>query len=169
MTSSNTSVTALSKSDNVASPHEKVEGKVKVVPWRNIDNIGPAGSINSNVTDMAQWVRLHLGDGKRDKKQLLSSGTVDYYELGTRDAMKEIWKIKSMWYGLASITVAQLITNALAFWAIEYFKRVHHLSNAGAGGVGALLLISSVAGFVVSSTHVTPDLGSAHATVPVDP
>src|SRR5262249_3555072 len=54
-------------------------------------------------------------------------GTVDYYELNTKAALKEIWKIKSMWYGLASITVAQLITNALALWAIPYFKRVHHM------------------------------------------
>jgi MFS family permease len=77
-------------------------------------------------------------------------GTVDYHDLGTRDALREIWKIKSMWYGLASITVAQLITNALALWAIPYFKRVHHMSDAQAGGVASLLLISSIAGFIVS-------------------
>jgi MFS family permease len=77
-------------------------------------------------------------------------GTVDYHDLGTRDALREIWKIKSMWFGLASITVAQLITNALALWAIPYFKRVHHMGDAQAGAVASLLLISSVAGFIVS-------------------
>ncbi|MDX6285100.1 MAG: hypothetical protein QOG53_585 [Frankiales bacterium] len=77
-------------------------------------------------------------------------GTVDYHDLGTRDALREIWKIKSMWYGLASITVAQLITNALALWAIPYFKRVHHMGDAQAGAVASLLLISSIAGFIIS-------------------
>ncbi len=76
MTSSNTSVKALSKSDNVASPHHKKKGKVEVIPWRNIDNIGPAGSINSNAVDMAQWLRLQLGEGTYNKQRLLSSGAI---------------------------------------------------------------------------------------------
>jgi hypothetical protein len=53
----------LKKSDNVSSPHAKLEDKVEVIPWRNIDNIAPAGAINSNAVDMAQWVRLQLGQG----------------------------------------------------------------------------------------------------------
>ncbi|MDQ3173310.1 MAG: serine hydrolase, partial [Acidobacteriota bacterium] len=75
MTASNTSIKDLKNSDNVASPHAKVEDKVEVIPWRNIDNIAPAGSINSNVVDMAQWVRLQLGQGEYQKQRLLSSGT----------------------------------------------------------------------------------------------
>jgi len=76
MTSSNTSIKAFGKADNVATPHEKSEDKVKVIPWRNIDNIGPAGSINSNVVDMAQWLRLQLGEGTYNKHRLLSSGAI---------------------------------------------------------------------------------------------
>ncbi|MGI8731980.1 MAG: serine hydrolase [Pyrinomonadaceae bacterium] len=74
MTASNTSIKDLKNSDNVASPHAKVEDKIEVVPWRNIDNIAPAGSINSNVVDMAQWVRLQLAQGEYQKQRLLSSG-----------------------------------------------------------------------------------------------
>src|SRR5439155_8953677 len=58
------------------SPHKKKEGKPQVIPWRNIDNIGPAGSINSNVVDMAQWLRLQLGEGTYNKQRLLSSGAI---------------------------------------------------------------------------------------------
>src|SRR5262249_52053109 len=76
MTASNTSTEALSGQDNVATPHDKVEEKIEPIPWRNIDNIGPAGSINSNVVDMAQWVRLQLGEGVYNKQRLLSSGSV---------------------------------------------------------------------------------------------
>jgi CubicO group peptidase (beta-lactamase class C family) len=75
MTASSTSIRDLKNSDNVSSPHAKVEDKVEVIPWRNIDNIAPAGSINSSVVDMAQWVRLQLAQGEYQKQRLLSSGT----------------------------------------------------------------------------------------------
>ncbi len=77
MASSNTSITDLKHTDeaaNVATPHAKVAGKVVAIPWRNIDNIAPAGAINSNVVDMAQWVRLQLGEGAYQNARLISSG-----------------------------------------------------------------------------------------------
>ena len=74
MTASSTSIRDLKNADNVSSPHAKIEDKVEVIPWRNIDNIAPAGSINSSVVDMAQWVRLQLAQGEYQKQHLLSSG-----------------------------------------------------------------------------------------------
>ena len=74
MTASNTSIKDFKNADNVATPHAKLEEKVVPIPWRNIDNIAPAGSINSNVVDMAQWVRLQLGQGEYQKQRLISSG-----------------------------------------------------------------------------------------------
>ena len=76
MTSSNTTIRAFSGQSNVSTPHAKVEEKVQTIPWRNIDNIAPAGSINSNVADMAQWVRLQLAEGSYNGKQLISSGGI---------------------------------------------------------------------------------------------
>jgi CubicO group peptidase (beta-lactamase class C family) len=76
MTASSTSILDLKSSTNVATPHAKLEGKVESIAWRNIDNIAPAGSINSNVVDMAQWVRLQLGGGKYENAQVISSGSV---------------------------------------------------------------------------------------------
>jgi CubicO group peptidase (beta-lactamase class C family) len=46
-------------------------------PIRVIDNIGPAGSIISNVTDMAQWVRLQLGHGEYKGQRLISEEQLD--------------------------------------------------------------------------------------------
>jgi CubicO group peptidase (beta-lactamase class C family) len=76
MKASNTTITAFKKDDNVAMPHADIDGKVQTVAWRNIDNIAPAGSINSNVEEMAQWLRLLLADGKYKNEQLLSPGVV---------------------------------------------------------------------------------------------
>ena len=44
----------------------------KHLPMWVADNIGPAGGINSNVLDMAQWVRFQLGLGAYDGDRLLS-------------------------------------------------------------------------------------------------
>jgi hypothetical protein len=73
MTASSTSINAFKTANNVAMPHAKVEEKVTVIPWRNIDNIAPAGSINSNVLEAAQWVRLQLGQGTFQNQKLFSA------------------------------------------------------------------------------------------------
>ena len=44
----------------------------KQQPMWDVDHIGPAGGINSNVLDMAQWVRFQLGLGAYDGDRLLS-------------------------------------------------------------------------------------------------
>jgi len=71
MNRSNTSTKDLISGDNVAAPHTKKNGKVVAIPYRNIDNIAPAGSINSSVLEMAQWHRFQLGNGKYGEKQIL--------------------------------------------------------------------------------------------------
>jgi CubicO group peptidase (beta-lactamase class C family) len=76
MAASSTSVNDLKSSDNVATPHAKIDDKVVAIPWRKIDNIAPAGSINSNVAEMTAWVRLQLSDGEFAGQRLLSSGAV---------------------------------------------------------------------------------------------
>ena len=43
-----------------------------LMPRRNLNNIAPAGGIYSNVTDMAQWVKLLLNKGNWNGKQLVS-------------------------------------------------------------------------------------------------
>lgn len=60
----NTSTVLLSGMDNVASPHQEVDDTLRVIKWHNIDNIAPAGSINSSVRDMSRWLMLQLSGGK---------------------------------------------------------------------------------------------------------
>jgi CubicO group peptidase (beta-lactamase class C family) len=76
MTSSNTSVKDLAGRPNVATPHAELDGVVKAIPFRNIDNAGPAGSINSNAADMTRWLRLWIGNGTFGGKRLLSEAMV---------------------------------------------------------------------------------------------
>ncbi|UCC38748.1 MAG: serine hydrolase [Candidatus Aminicenantes bacterium] len=76
MSMSNTSTLKLKDTENAATPHSYNDAKVTPIPWRNIDNIGPAGSINSNVMEMAQWMRLHLGKGTYEGKKLLKASSI---------------------------------------------------------------------------------------------
>ena len=72
MTSSNFSVEDSKKSDDYSLPYQRKEGKVEETPFRNIDSVGPAGSINSNVNDMLKWVEFHVNKGKVGEKQVVS-------------------------------------------------------------------------------------------------
>lgn len=76
MARSSTSVTDLVEFRNVARPH--VEGGNGPLPiaYREIDNAGPAGSVNGSVRDMAQWLRLHLNGGEYEGVRVLEEATV---------------------------------------------------------------------------------------------
>ncbi|HSH44491.1 MAG TPA: serine hydrolase domain-containing protein, partial [Longimicrobiales bacterium] len=76
MRRSNTTVRALPAMDNVAAPHEELNGALTTVPPGNLDNEGPGGSINSSVAQMAQWIRLMLNGGEVDGRRLLDSATI---------------------------------------------------------------------------------------------
>src|SRR5579862_289554 len=64
MTHSNVSNTEFKAGDDYAFPHSKVDGKLQVIPFGDLDNAGPAGAINSCAADMAKWVQLQLNHGK---------------------------------------------------------------------------------------------------------
>src|SRR5262249_52652631 len=45
---------------------------IKEIPFRNIDAIGPAGSINSSVNEMSRWLLTQLSKGKFNGRQIVS-------------------------------------------------------------------------------------------------
>jgi CubicO group peptidase (beta-lactamase class C family) len=64
MNHSTVSNAAFKAGDDYAFPHERVDGRLQVIPLEVLDNVGPAGSINSCAADMAKWVQLQLNHGK---------------------------------------------------------------------------------------------------------
>ena len=49
---------------NKCSPYTKAEGKLVKIPFCQIDNLAPAGSISSSVNDLSHWVMMQLDNGK---------------------------------------------------------------------------------------------------------
>jgi len=77
MNDSNFSVEDSKKAPDFALPYMEKDDKVIEIPFRNIDTVGPAGSINSNVIDMADWLLLNLSKGKFGEKQIISEGSLN--------------------------------------------------------------------------------------------
>ncbi len=46
--------------------------RTRLLPMRDLTSIAPAGAINSNARDMAQWLRLLTGNGVFEQKRLVS-------------------------------------------------------------------------------------------------
>ncbi|HXF43282.1 MAG TPA: serine hydrolase [Pyrinomonadaceae bacterium] len=60
--------------DNSASPHnESGGGKLRVLPHGNVDGAYSAAALNSSVNDLSKWIRLQLGRGTFEGKQIFSS------------------------------------------------------------------------------------------------
>jgi len=77
MNDSNFSVEDSKKAPDFALPYMEKDDKVIEIPFRNIDTVGPAGSINSNVIDMADWLLLNLSKGKFGENQIISEGSLN--------------------------------------------------------------------------------------------
>jgi len=62
------------KAADHATPHRKQsDGTVITIPWRNVDNIAPAGSINAGARDMANWVEMQLNEGVANGRRMISA------------------------------------------------------------------------------------------------
>ena len=77
MTASGFSVSEMQKAPDYALPYKKNKEEVVEAAFRNIDAIGPAGSINSNIEDMAKYLLMNLNGGKLGDKQVLSKAQAD--------------------------------------------------------------------------------------------
>lgn len=76
MTATNFSVTAMQRSPDHALPYREAGDTLVRIPFRNIDQVGPAGSINSNVEDMLKWVAVHIRQGRAGDTAIIRSATL---------------------------------------------------------------------------------------------
>lgn len=82
---SDTSATfdAFNNAKDVTSLHQRIDGKVTALPrdWPYIDYVyllAPAGGINSNAIDMANYLRLHMNEGEFSGKRLVSKENMGF-------------------------------------------------------------------------------------------
>lgn len=66
----------LSTAENHAQPFQVRGGEIETMSYRNLDEMGPAGSIVSNVEDMLKWVKMFLNNGTYQGKQILAPASI---------------------------------------------------------------------------------------------
>jgi len=55
---------------NACKPYTILDDKLVLLPYANVDNLGPAASINSCVKDLANWLLMQLDSGRFDGKRI---------------------------------------------------------------------------------------------------
>jgi len=133
MNDSNFSVGDSKKAPDFALPYLEKDDKVLEIPFRNIDSVGPAGSINSSVTDMAKWVLLQLNKGKHGEKQVIS-------EASLKQIHSPQMVIGTMFPGFEKFAELFYDTYGMA-WIITSYKG-HLLIHHGGGIDGFTALVS---------------------------
>jgi CubicO group peptidase (beta-lactamase class C family) len=146
MTNSNTSVTKLEGLPDVATPHAEIDDTVQPVPYFNLDAIAPAGSINSNVLDMAQWVRFQLAGGKVAGKPQIGAEA-----FGETHTAQTVMQVEGFWK--RATADAHLVSYGMGWYLYDY--KGHEIIQHGGNidGMSALvgLLPEERTGIVILS------------------
>jgi len=142
MDSTTTSVTEAKKDPRLASGYLWDEDlqDYDYRPIRNIDNIGPSGSINSNVLDMAQWLRLQLNRGEYEGRRLISE-----------ENLRETWTTQ--------IDITDTIGYGMGWmiWEWEGQPVIEHGGNVDGFSAQVAMLPESDIGFVLlTNASISP-------------
>ncbi|MBI3500939.1 MAG: serine hydrolase [Bacteroidetes bacterium] len=70
MNRTSTTYKTITADNNACKPYTLVDDKLVLLPYANVDNLGPAASINSCVKDLANWLLMQLDSGKFEGKRI---------------------------------------------------------------------------------------------------
>lgn len=73
MDNTNLSTIDMEKSPDHSLAFVTKDSSITVIPYRNIDAMGPAGSVNSCAKDMAKWLITWINNGKYNGKEIFPS------------------------------------------------------------------------------------------------
>lgn len=72
MKNTHTLVTGMNQRPNVAKPYTtSFTGKITELPYDQVDNLGPAGSMVSSVHDLSKWLIMQLDSGRYEGRTIL--------------------------------------------------------------------------------------------------
>lgn len=109
MSRSNTSVTQIAEGENAAWPHQEINGEVVPIPRRNFDNVGPSASVNASAWDMAQWMRMQLGE----------PGVFEDNRLVSESSMREMHQAQN------AVRVGNPFTGTLTSYGLGWYLRTY--------------------------------------------
>ena len=114
---------SLEEAGNVSSPNRLENGSTQPIPWRNIDNVAPAGAIISDLQDMKRWAQFQLHLGEFRGRRLVKEKTLqETHETQSILNLESMWAIINpqadrLYYGMG--------------WFIQYYGDHKVLEHAG--------------------------------------
>ncbi len=133
---------------NQSEPHFRIRDTIRVIADETVDVLPAAGSIWSNATDMAKWVRFLLDSGRVDGKRLVS-------EAGFRELLKpQSFVTASEFYPTAQITKPHWMTYGLGWFEQDFrgrFLAFHTGSLDGRTAMMGLLPDAKVGVFIAGN------------------
>jgi CubicO group peptidase (beta-lactamase class C family) len=66
----------LATSFNKSAAHTLIDGRLAAIPYPQIDNLAPAGSMSSSANDMSKWILALLNNGKAGTKEVIPAAAV---------------------------------------------------------------------------------------------
>lgn len=148
---SRTTTTIRTLPDNAAMPHNESGGKLRVLHRGNVDGAAAAAGLNSSVADLSKWIRLQLGRGTFDGKQIFS-----------RDQSWQMWQPNIM------LPISEAASNAnptrhfnaygMGWFMYDYYGRKIINHSGGLDGMLSytVLIPEENAGFVVLTNSEGP-------------
>jgi CubicO group peptidase (beta-lactamase class C family) len=71
MTNTYMNTSGLAGRPNVASPYNNLYTSITKIPFDQVDNLGPATSMVSNIKDISKWLMFQLDSGRYEGKQII--------------------------------------------------------------------------------------------------
>jgi CubicO group peptidase (beta-lactamase class C family) len=99
---------------DVAMPHQLRGDSVRVIPWQSYDNAVSAGSVISNATELAEWLRLLLGEGTYRGRRLIQPET-----------FREMHRPQSVIRPTGWLQQVQSISPSTHYWAYGFGWRMN--------------------------------------------
>jgi CubicO group peptidase (beta-lactamase class C family) len=162
MSRTSTSVRETTSLANVSSIHVIADGRLRPIDPINVDVASAMGSVNSSVTDMAQYVRFHLGNGTFNDRRLLSA--VQMHELHEPQMIDPNERLTT------GTPFAQQVSYSLGWWVQDYrgLKLIHHAGEPPGGSANVFLLPEKHLGVVLLANGDAMSLLAAIALRTID-
>ena len=122
----------LASQPNVATPHQIIDGELRVIENASVDGVAPAGSVWSSVHDMSKWMQMLLDGGKAGERALLNTETVE-----------ELFKPQTIvtraeFYPTARLTKPHWTTYGLGWFQQDYRGRAVDFHTGSIDGMVAI-------------------------------
>ncbi|HVZ94715.1 MAG TPA: serine hydrolase domain-containing protein, partial [Phycisphaerales bacterium] len=121
MARSNFSVKDSAADADHAEPYSEKDAAVNKIAFRDIAEIGPAGSINSCADDLAPWLIVHLNEGKLNGREVIRAST-----------LKELHSPQMIMPSADDPTTGTITIGYAMGWMVDVYRghrRVHHGGN----------------------------------------